>query len=80
VLALCTLPVYLIQWVKSNVGSVWIYCNIRTVFAAKRYCPMLMEEGGTVMLHQLHDNAEVNPSVRDICRNILDVLAAERCT
>jgi len=41
---------------------------------------MLMEEGGSVMLHQLHDNAEVNPSVRDICQNILDVLAAERCT
>jgi hypothetical protein len=39
---------------------------------------MLMEEGGNVMLQQLHDNAEVNPSVRDICRKILDVLAAER--
>jgi hypothetical protein len=41
---------------------------------------MLMEEGGNVMLHQLHDNTEVNGSVRDICQNILDVLAVERCT
>jgi hypothetical protein len=48
------------------------------VFAAKRYCPMLVEEGGNMILHQLHDNIEVNSSVRDICQNILDVLAAER--
>jgi hypothetical protein len=38
---------------------------------------MLIEEGGNVLLQQLHDNAEVNPSVRDICGNILDILAAE---
>jgi hypothetical protein len=79
---MCSGPllVYLSQWFKSNLGSIWIECNIRIVFAAKRYCPMLMEEGGSVMLRQLYDNAEVNPSVRDICRNILDVLAAEQCT
>jgi hypothetical protein len=55
-----------------------VSCDIRTVFAAKQYCPMLRKEGGRVKLQQLHDHAEVNPSVRDICRNILDILAAER--
>jgi hypothetical protein len=74
---LCAVLVYWIEWVKSNLGSVWMSCNIRNVFAAKRYCPMLIEEGGSVKLLQMHDNAEVNPSVRGICRNILDVLAAE---
>lgn len=59
--------------------AVWAIQHVCTK-NAKRYCPMLMEEGGSVMLHQLHDNAEVNPSVRDICRNIIDVLAAVRCT
>jgi hypothetical protein len=38
---------------------------------------MLIEGGGDVMLQQLHDSA-VNPSVWDICRNILDILAAEQ--
>jgi hypothetical protein len=51
---------------------------MKNMFAAKRYCPMLMEEGGSVILHHLHENTEVNPNVRDICQNILDVLAAER--
>jgi hypothetical protein len=39
---------------------------------------MLIEEGGDGMLQQLHDSAEVNPSVWDICRNILDILAAQQ--
>jgi hypothetical protein len=39
---------------------------------------MLMKEGVSVMLQQLHDNVEVNPTVRGICRNILDVLEAEQ--
>jgi hypothetical protein len=39
---------------------------------------MLMKEGGNVVLQQLHENAEVNPIVRDICQNILDILAEER--
>jgi hypothetical protein len=56
----------------------WVESKVKNVFAAKRYCPMLMEEGGSVILHHLHDNIEVNPSVRDICQNILDVLSAER--
>jgi hypothetical protein len=39
---------------------------------------MLIEEGGDVMTQQLHDSAEVNPSVRDICRIVPDILGAQR--
>jgi hypothetical protein len=39
---------------------------------------MLVEEGGNLILHHLNDNTEVNPSVRAICQNILDVLAAQQ--
>jgi hypothetical protein len=53
-------------------------CDIKTVFTAQLNCLILIEEGGNVILEQLHDNAEVNPSVRDICRNILDILEEER--
>ncbi|PNF20924.1 zyg-11-like protein B [Cryptotermes secundus] len=57
--------------------AVWAIQHVCTK-NAKRYCPMLMEEGGSVILHHLHNNTEVNPNVRDICQNILEVLAAER--
>jgi len=39
---------------------------------------MLVEEGGSLILRHLYDNVEVDPSVRAICRNILDVLATQR--
>jgi hypothetical protein len=48
------------------------------VFTAVYYCPKLIKEGGNVVLQQLHDNAEVNPRIRNICGTILDILAAER--
>ncbi|KAJ9592355.1 hypothetical protein L9F63_015961, partial [Diploptera punctata] len=57
--------------------AVWAIQHVCTK-NAKRYCPMLVEEGGSLILRHLHDNAEVDPSVRAICRNILDVLVAER--
>ncbi|XP_069693619.1 protein zyg-11 homolog B-like isoform X2 [Periplaneta americana] len=57
--------------------AVWAIQHVCTK-NAKRYCPMLVEEGGFKILKHLHDNMEVDASVRAICRNILDVLAAER--
>ncbi|PSN40433.1 Protein zyg-11 B [Blattella germanica] len=57
--------------------AVWAIQHVCTK-NAKRYCPMLVEEGGSVILRHLHDNEEVDASVRAICRNILDVLVAER--
>ncbi|XP_021927398.1 protein zyg-11 homolog B-like isoform X2 [Zootermopsis nevadensis] len=57
--------------------AVWAIQHVCTK-NAKRYCPMLMEGGGSLILHHLHDNTEVNPNVRAICQSILDVLAAQQ--
>lgn len=39
---------------------------------AKRYCLMLHEEGGYVILNQLINHESVNPEIRRICQLILD--------
>jgi hypothetical protein len=75
---LCAVLLYWVEWVMGNLGGVWMSCDIKTVFAGKRYCPMLIREGGNAVLQQLHDSADVNRRVRDICRNILDILATKR--
>jgi hypothetical protein len=39
---------------------------------------MLVEEGGNMILCRLHDDVELDSSVRAICHNILDVLATQQ--
>lgn len=40
----------------------------------KRYCPMLIAEGGVGLLHHLYEDVGTNCQVRVICKSILDIL------
>jgi Zyg-11 protein homolog len=45
--------------------------------AAKRYCPMLIEEGGDLKMRVLAEGAETNLAVKTICNSIMEVLENE---
>jgi len=51
--------------------------SIYTVFAAKRYCPMLVEEGGDLRMKVLVEGEETNLAVKTICGSIMEVLETE---
>ncbi|KAK7864900.1 hypothetical protein R5R35_001989 [Gryllus longicercus] len=53
--------------------AVWAIQHVCTK-NAKRYCPMLIEEGGNVILHNLWESSTVHPNVRKISESILDVV------
>lgn len=56
--------------------AVWAIQHVCTK-NAKRYCPMLVGEGGDMKLRLLLDSPEVHPDVQIISKGILDVLATE---
>jgi hypothetical protein len=49
----------------------------RDCIAAKRYCPMLIEEGGDLKMRVLAEGAETNLAVKTICSSIMEVLENE---
>ncbi|KAK6621766.1 hypothetical protein RUM44_001573 [Polyplax serrata] len=56
--------------------QLWAAWAIRHVCAknARKYCPMLMEEGGYKIIYDLSTNANVHENVRAICSSILKEL------
>ncbi|XP_059470617.1 protein zyg-11 homolog B-like [Neocloeon triangulifer] len=56
--------------------AVWAIQHVCTK-NSKRYCPMLVEEGGDSRMKILVDNENTNPAVKTICSSIMDVLSSE---
>lgn len=51
-------------------------------FTAKRYCEMLLKEGGVQILESLlqqPNDSTSQPNVSTLCRAILDTLAQQPC-
>ncbi|XP_065349750.1 protein zyg-11 homolog [Cloeon dipterum] len=56
--------------------AVWAIQHVCTK-NAKRYCPMLIEEGGDNRMRVLMDSGNTHSSVKVVCMSIMDVLASE---
>uniref|UniRef100_T1J5A3 Uncharacterized protein n=1 Tax=Strigamia maritima TaxID=126957 RepID=T1J5A3_STRMM len=56
--------------------AVWAVHHVCTK-NTKRYCPMLLEEGGVKLLVELLSSLQISNEVKEICLKIMDVLRRE---
>lgn len=54
-----------------------LFLLITIVFLAKRYCYMLITEGGVMLLHHIIQDESTHPSIKYFAELILQVLDAE---